>query len=83
MLMHAGFATWVAQNIKYFAYLKGDRNLTIFGEWCGSNIQKGVAVSQIGRKVLAVFAIQYGGTRSQVAKLEIRPEKIRKNGSVS
>ena len=73
---NAGFATWVAKNLEYFSQLKSDRNLTIFGEWCGSNIQKGVAVAQIGRKVLAVFAIQYGGVGTQ-PKLEIRPEKIR------
>lgn len=73
---NAGFATWVAENTEYFSQLKGDSNITIFGEWCGSNIQKGVAVSQIGRKVLAVFAIQYGGI-SDIPELEIRPEKIR------
>ena len=74
---NAGFANWVSRNMDYFHHLKSDRNLTIFGEWCGSNIQKGVAVSQIKRKVFAVFAIQYGGVNGQLAKLEIRPEKIR------
>ncbi|MGD1919153.1 MAG: RNA ligase family protein [Pleurocapsa sp.] len=74
---NAGFATWVGQNIEYFSQLKKETNLTIFGEWCGSNIQKGVAVSQIKRKVFAVFAIQYGGVGAEIAKLEIRPEKIR------
>lgn len=74
---NAGFATWVAKNIEYFSQLKNDSNITIFGEWCGSSIQKGVAVSQIGRKVFAVFAIQYGGVGTEIAKLEIRPEKIR------
>ena len=39
-----------------FSRLKSDRHLTIFGEWCGSNIQKGLAISEIERKVLAVFA---------------------------
>ena len=43
---------------------------------CGSNIQKGVAVSQIKRKVFAVFALQYGGVDGKAAKLEIRPEQI-------
>ena len=74
---NAGFADWVSYNLDYFSQLKGDSNLTIFGEWCGSNIQKGVAVSQIKRKVFAVFAIQYGGVNGQLARLEIRPEKIR------
>ena len=74
---NAGFAAWVEQNAEYFSQLKGDRTLTIFGEWCGTNVQKGVAISQIGRKILAVFAIQYGGVGLDLAQLEIRPEKIR------
>ncbi|WP_229640355.1 RNA ligase family protein [Waterburya agarophytonicola] len=73
---NAGFATWVEQNIDYFKQLKRETTITIFGEWCGSKVQKGVAISQIGRKVLAVFAIQCGGVSTQ-PKLEIRPEKIR------
>ncbi len=71
------FAAWVEQNRDYFSQLKSSKNITIFGEWCGTNVQKGVAISQIGRKVFAVFAIQYGGTGLDIAKLEIRPEKIR------
>ena len=74
---NAGFAAWVEKNISYFSQLKGNSHLTIFGEWCGSGIQKGVAISQLERKVFAVFAIQYGGVGEEIAKLEIRPEKIR------
>ena len=74
---NAGFAAWVAKNTNYFSQLKGDSDLTIFGEWCGNSIQKGVAISQIKRRVFAVFAIQYGGTGEEIAKLEIRPEAIR------
>ena len=89
---NAGFAAWVANNIGYFEQLKSDTNITVFGEWCGSSIQKGVALSQIGRKIFAVFAIQYGGVgeiaklarslapvgdAGSLAKLEIRPEIIR------
>ena len=48
---NAGFAAWAEQNIDYFSQLKNSHNLTIFGEWCGTNVQKGVAISQIGRKV--------------------------------
>ena len=73
---NAGFASWVEANIEYFRALKSDRTLTIFGEWCGSSIQKGVAISQIERKVLAVFAIQYDGVFVP-GKLEVRPDKIR------
>lgn len=74
---NAGFAAWVEKNCSYFSQLKGDSHITIFGEWCGSNIQKGVAISQLKRKVFAVFAIQYGGVGEEIAKLEIRPEVIR------
>ena len=75
---NAGFADWVSHNVDYFfCQLKSNANLTLFGEWCGNNIQKGVAISQIKRKVFAVFALQYGGVDGQAAKLEIRPEKIR------
>jgi tRNA-binding EMAP/Myf-like protein len=74
---NANFAAWVYKNIDYFARLKAQDNITIYGEWCGANIQKGVAISQINRKIFAVFAIQYGGVNGSIAKLEIRPEKIR------
>ncbi len=74
---NADFAAWVEQNTKYFSQLKGNSNITIFGEWCGSGIQRGVAISQIERKVFAVFAIQYGGVGEEIAELEIRPEVIR------
>ncbi|MEM7593356.1 MAG: RNA ligase family protein [Cyanobacteria bacterium P01_A01_bin.83] len=72
---NAGFATWVSHNYDYFSRLKQKSHLTIFGEWCGNNIQRGVAISKIRQKVLAVFAIQYGAIAQ--GKLEIRPEKIR------
>ena len=42
---NAGFAAWVEKNGSYFSQLKGNSHLTIFGEWCGSGIQKGVAIS--------------------------------------
>lgn len=71
-----GFAQWVSQQIDYFAQLAGHRHLTIFGEWCGQGIQKRTAISQIDRKIFAVFAVQYGGIENEVAKLEIDPDKI-------
>ncbi|WP_198139203.1 RNA ligase family protein [Crocosphaera chwakensis] len=74
---NAGFATWVDQNIEYFAALKNHNHVTLYGEWCGSSIQKGVALTQIDRKIWAIFAMQYGGVNGEIAKLEIRPEKIR------
>ena len=74
---NAGFATWVNENMDYFTHLAGEENLTIFGEWCGPGINKNAAICHIDRKILAVFALQYGGIHGRLAKLEVRPEKIR------
>ncbi|PZD72388.1 Phenylalanine--tRNA ligase beta subunit [Acaryochloris thomasi RCC1774] len=71
-----GFAHWVSQHIDYFARLAGREHLTLFGEWCGQGIQKRTAISQIDRKIFAVFAVQTGGVENEVAKLEVDPEKI-------
>jgi tRNA-binding EMAP/Myf-like protein len=65
---NAGFAAWVENNLEYFSALKTTENITIFGEWCGSNIQKGVAISQLNRKVFAVFAIQIGDDVTTIKK---------------
>ena len=73
---NAGFAAWVENNIDYFSALKSTENITIFGEWCGQNIQKGVAISQIERKIFAVFAVQIGDNVNAIKKLEIRPDYI-------
>jgi len=57
-----GFAAWVDDNKQTFINLSKNisenSTIVIHGEWCGSNIQKGVALSQIKNKILAVFAIQ-------------------------
>jgi tRNA-binding EMAP/Myf-like protein len=73
---NAGFAAWVESNLEYFSALKTTENITIFGEWCGGDIQKGVAISQLGKKIFAVFAIQIGDDLTTPKKLELRPEKI-------
>lgn len=36
-----------------------DNDITIFGEWCGQGIQKGVAVNQLTKRFV-IFAIQIG-----------------------
>lgn len=60
-----GFARWVHDNMAYFEAIRDARdaidskdNIVIFGEWAGSGIQKRTSISQIDRKVFAVFAIQ-------------------------
>lgn len=52
---NAGFARWVAEQKSRWASLI---DVVVFGEWCGSGIQKGVAISGIGKRVFAVFAVR-------------------------
>lgn len=56
---HFGFTNWVRDNSDYFvdqfknlakAYNVQDETITIFGEWAGKGIQKGVAVAQLDTK---------------------------------
>ncbi len=74
---NAGFAAWVAENSEYFAGLKGERLLVLFGEWCGQGIQKRAAISQVGRKLFAVFAAQSGDGASVAAEVEVEPQRLR------
>jgi hypothetical protein len=53
---NAGFAKWVDSNKEYWNKLP--ENIIVFGEWCGPGIQKGVAISEISKKIFAVFAIR-------------------------
>lgn len=61
---NAGFARWVQSQASQWrgviplAHMFGFRleSYIIYGEWCGPSIQKGVALSQIPKKVFAVFA---------------------------
>lgn len=59
---NAGFARWVnglpasVHEILRGAYPKADE-LVIFGEWCGGNIQPGVAIAGLP-KMFVVFAVQ-------------------------
>lgn len=73
-----GFAAWVVDNHAAFESATRDRHLVLYGEWCGSGIQKGVAISGIGRKVFAVFAAQLGDHHVETAELIIEPERIAK-----
>ena len=57
---NAGFARWGEENKEYFKSLVTDESFIIYGEWCGQGIQKRCSISNIGRKVFCVFAIQYG-----------------------
>jgi len=62
------FGQWVKARASYWAAVRlnadvlglQDKTITVFGEYCGQGIQKRTAVSQIDRRILAVFAIQIG-----------------------
>jgi hypothetical protein len=55
------FSAWVHSNYKYFSSPRASsKDFTIFGEWCGKGIQKRTAVSQIGKRIFAVFAVRVG-----------------------
>lgn len=72
-----GFGGWVAENATYFRSLQGDELLVVFGEWCGQGIQKRAAISQIGRKVFVVFAVQRGDGTGAPAQVVVEPARLR------
>jgi hypothetical protein len=49
-----GFAAWTEENQAIL--VNGPTGYTVFGEWAGKGIAKGTAVSQIDKKIFAVFA---------------------------
>jgi len=61
---NAGFAFFVESKIEAFASFFEQLNfdgydyITIFGEWCGGNIQKGVAINGLP-KMFVIFDIKY------------------------
>ena len=58
---NAGFAAWVESTKDYWTgLLDTDEQFTVFGEWCGPGIQKGVAINQVDEKQFVVFSIQLG-----------------------
>ena len=58
---NAGFYTYVMSNKSYFLNMLSNINskfpIILYGEWCGSGIQKGVAVSKLQRRLI-IFAIK-------------------------
>lgn len=65
---NAGFAMWGLSNEnilkKIYTHICEKENIVhdsfyIFGEWCGSSIQKGVAVSQLPDKKFAIFEMVF------------------------
>ncbi len=77
---NAGFARWaLTDKEKWYrlvdkAYTAGLPGYIIYGEWCGPGIQKGVAVSNLPKKVFAVFAAR---PLDDSGKLIVEPEDLR------
>ena len=61
---NAGFCKFVEENIESFQEILktipfGDMNyITLFGEWCGRGIQKGVAISELPR-MFVIFDVKF------------------------
>lgn len=57
---HFGFVNFINDNISNMPVTKpAGVDTTIYGEWCGEGIQKGVALSQLP-KMFVIFAVSYG-----------------------
>lgn len=74
-----GFARWVnaeEQANKSWSNIRnnGVNNIIIYGEWVGNGVQKGVAISNIGKKIFAVFAARYMDDKNN--DLVIEPEAL-------
>jgi len=73
-----GFRAWVARRKQLFAALARPEGLVVlFGEWCGDGIQKGVSISNIGRRIFAIFAAQIGDHEVEAAHLITDPDALR------
>lgn len=70
---YKGFAQWLADNRDLFADVAP--GTTVFGEWCGPGVERGMAVSALPDKLLVVFALQLG--RGAEARIIAAPDQIR------
>ena len=75
---NAGFAAWVESTRNVWDQILVLPKVTIFGEWCGRGIQKGVAITEVDSKHFAMFAIQIGDyDEDGNATMIIEPSRIR------
>ena len=70
-----GFAAFV-ENLKKILNSKGIPETVIYGEFAGPGIQQSVAVSQIPKKVFAIFAIKWIHPLSEKELIVIHPNSI-------
>lgn len=76
---NSGFRAWVELHKSYFATLASEQDLVIFGEWCGEGIQKRTAISSVGKKLFAVFAIQFYSHHTFYQNLFVEPDTLSVN----
>jgi hypothetical protein len=80
-----GLALIVNDHRDYFLSLfpadKGVDFIVIYGEWCGGDVQKGVALSKLKEKIFVIFSIQFG-KQSAMFDPESIHEYMTKNGQV-
>lgn len=69
---YKGFARWASSHTNYFEKLQ--QGITVFGEWAGPGIEKGMAISAAKSKVFVVFAIQVG--HEEAAQIIFEPTEI-------
>lgn len=74
---NAGFAMFAHANKEIFKQIASgignDKDIVIYGEWCGGNIQKGVAICQL-QKMFVIFGIAIANEDNQ--KTYIQREEI-------
>ena len=78
---NAGFMLWAMSHEGDWRFLceniwvpTGTKKIAIFGEWCGSGIQKGVALTQLP-KMFVIFAIKAVNEEGNSTWLDISEEK--------
>jgi hypothetical protein len=60
---NAGFAIWASTvdwNFFFFSLFNPDSEVAIFGEWCGGNIQQGIALNQLTKRFV-IFKVMVDG----------------------
>ena len=62
---NVGFGAWVHSRLSQVYRDEFGLNYTVFGEWCGPGVQKGVAASMTKEKFFAAFAIALENSRSE------------------
>lgn len=74
---NAGFAFFVESNKEWFKktmkeLYKEDYIISLYGEWCGGSIQKGVALNQLSKKFV-LFAVKYTNKKEHEDHFYIKP----------